>query len=181
MNDLTVVLLFHAQTHHAETKNTTLMRKCSKCKYFPICQTSFTSRITNITERRLGGGQSVKLFSMLLKERNLLWGSHCGNDKDSILPEYDVMSIGQETFWGSFLPSYSGPKDRGLLSLLWNTCVYQFTQRHIRGYLNLQNLTESLAKTVTQLFTVVPRKHRNYNFTRNSSKRQLWQWSQISL
>jgi hypothetical protein len=70
VNDIIVVLLFHAQTHHAETKNTTVMRKYSKCKYSPIHQTFFTSRIKNTTERRLGGG-SVK-FSMLLKERNLL-------------------------------------------------------------------------------------------------------------
>jgi len=33
VNDITVVLLFHAQTHHAETKNTIVMRKFSKCKY----------------------------------------------------------------------------------------------------------------------------------------------------
>jgi hypothetical protein len=71
VNDLTVVLLFHVQTHHAETKNTTVMRKCSKCKYFPIYQTSFTSRIKNTTERRFGGGGEGQIFNAL-KERNLL-------------------------------------------------------------------------------------------------------------
>jgi len=35
--------------------------------------------------------------------------------KISSLLGYDVMSIGHETFWGSFLPSYSGQKDLGLL------------------------------------------------------------------
>lgn len=63
----------------------------------------------------------------------------------------------------------SNPKD-GSSSLLCNTCVYQFTQCHIPGHLNLQNLIETLANTVTQLFIAVPRKLRNYNFIRNRSK-----------
>jgi len=63
----------------------------------------------------------------------------------------------------------SNPKD-GSSSLLWNTCVYQFIHCHIPGHLDLQNLIQTLANTVTQLSTVVPRKFRNYNFTRNNNK-----------
>ena len=106
-----------------------------------------------------------------------MWGSHCGNDEDSSLMGYDVTSAARKTSGGASCLHIqvqnnlgsSNPKD-GSSSLLWNICVYQFIHCHNPGHLNLQNLTDTLANTVNQLSIVVPRKLRNYNFTRNNSK-----------
>jgi hypothetical protein len=117
VNDLTVVLLFHAQTHHAETKNinTTAMRKCYKCKCSPIHQMFFTSTIKNTTERRLGGGY-VK-FLMLLKERNLWQDEVLTVVLMKIQDFWDIMScqLAKRHYGAASCLRIQGPKDLGLL------------------------------------------------------------------
>jgi len=75
------------------------------------------------------------------------------------------------------------------IQVFWDMMSCQLVERHSGGasclHIQVQNilgssnptdgsssllLIETLANTVTQLSTVVPRKLRNYNFTRNNNK-----------